>query len=261
MEIIKTDKIDKELFNIEERDNHIPPIAVSINSVYYQISGFADKNNEYIYYGEKNIREAIEEVCKYIYSKSFIIYAKLALICNKFNIPIDSISIFQEKGLKGKKTEEILLNSLNLPRELLYYIDKKDVSVKLTGIILSQHKHIINFIKGYVIDNEPSIQSFRIFVEKTADFKDIIPNEYNKDFIFPDRRSILHKEMNNCYNEVIKAFSPLKIINNDSFESPKLSISYDIYSMEDYNKVLNILSTKKEVINRLYKKMLDLKLK
>ena len=49
------DNINSELFNIYD-DKNILPAALSIKGLHYQISGFQNNADEYIYYGEYSVR-------------------------------------------------------------------------------------------------------------------------------------------------------------------------------------------------------------
>ena len=162
------------------------------------------------------------------------------------------INIFQEKNIRGRKSFETLEKSLNLPENLLNFIDKKDIPLKTVSLIISQHKNIINFIAEHIKYNDLSVQGFRKFVEKVCDFKEIIPEKYSADFTFPDTRSKSHIEIDNKYAELINYFKNIKINNLDNFETLKLNISFDINSLQDYENILNILENNKINIKSFY---------
>ena len=96
------------------------------------------------------------------------------------------------------------------------------------------------------------MQGFRKYVEKVCDFKDIIPEKYRNDFIFPDTRSKRHIEIDEKYAELINNFKNIKINNLDSFETPKLNIYFDINNIKDYENMLNILEKNKLNIQLFY---------
>ena len=251
MEIKVIENINKDLFNIYE-NNSLPAFALSINSIYYQISGFNNGSSEYIYYGEYSADDAINLYVNFIHNISFKILIKIYEICTKLNADINKINIFQAKNIKGRKSFETLEKSLNLPKNLIDFIDKKDIPLKTTSLITSQQEYIINFIAEHIKYNDLSMQGFRKYVEKVCDFKEIIPENYSPDFIFPDTRSKSHIEIDEKYTELINNFKNIKINNLDRFESPKLNISFDINSMQDYENILSILENNKINIKLFY---------
>lgn len=251
MEIKVIENINKDLFNIYE-NNSLPAFALSINSIYYQISGFNNGSSEYIYYGEYSADDAINLYVNFINNISFKILIKIYEICTKLNADTNKINIFQEKNIKGRKSFETLEKSLNLPENLIDFIDIKDIPLKTTSLITSQQEYIINFIAEHIKYNDLSMQAFRKYVEKVCDFKEIIPENYSADFQFPDTRSKSHIEIDEKYTELINNFKNIKINNLDSFESPKLNISFDINSMQDYENILSILENNKINIKLFY---------
>lgn len=251
MEIKIIENINKDLFNIYENES-LPAFALSINSKYYQISGFNKEVNEYIYYGEYQESDAINLAVSFMNNISFKTLAKIYEITSTLNADINEINIFHEKNIRGRKSFETLEKSLNLPENLLDYIDKKDIPLKTVSLIISQQENIINFIAEHIKYNDLSVQGFRKFVEKVCDFKEIIPEKYSSDFIFPDTRSKSHIEIDNKYAELINYFKNIKINNLDNFETPKLNISFDISSLQDYENILNILENNKINIKSFY---------
>lgn len=251
MEIKIIENINKDLFNIYE-NNSLPAFALSINGIYYQISGFNNGSSEYIYYGQYKSCDAVNIAVSFMNHISFKTLVKIYEICNKLNADINKINIFYEKNIKGRKSFETLEKSLNLPKNLIDFIDKKDIPLKTTSLITSQQEYIINFISEHIKYNDFSMQSFRKYVEKVCDFKEIIPENYSPDFIFPDTRSKSHIEIDEKYTELINNFKNIKINNLDSFESPKLNISFDINSMQDYENILSILENNKINIKLFY---------
>lgn len=250
IEIKQIENINKTLFNIYD-DKNIFPTAISINGENYQLSSF-ENSGKYIYYGEKTATEAVNFFTTIISNVTYKVLVKIYEICRKFNCNVNNINIFTEYNIKGKKSFETLEKSLYLPVELLDFIDKKDIPLKTVSLIISQQENVINFINGAVIYNEFSVQNFRKFVEKVCDFKEIIPKNYNKDFIFPDVKSASHKEIDNEYNKLISNFKNIKINNLDSFESPKLNFSFDISSIEDYDNIIKLLHDNKNNIASFY---------
>lgn len=250
IEIKQIENINKTLFNIYD-DKNIFPTAVSINGENYQLSSF-ENSGKYIYYGEKTATEAVNFFTTIISNVTYKVLVKIYEICRKFNCNVNNINIFTEYNIKGKKSFETLEKSLYLPVELLDFIDKKDIPLKTVSLIISQQENVINFINGAVINNEFSVQNFRKFVEKVCDFKEIIPKNYNKDFIFPDVKSASHKEIDEEYNKLISNFKNIKINNLDSFESPKLNFSFDISSIEDYDNIIKLLHDNKNNIASFY---------
>lgn len=260
MEIKIIERIDKSLFNIYETNN-LPAFALSINGLYYQISGFENIGNEYIYYGEYDKNDAINLSVSFINNISYKILIKIYEICKKLNADINKINIFQEKNIKGKKSFETLDKSLNLPENLLDFIDKKDIPLKTVSLIISQKEHIINFIAEHIKYNDFSMQNFRKYVEKICDFKEIIPINYTPDFSFPDVRSKSHIEVDEKYMELINNFKNIKINNLDNFETPKLNISFEINSAEDYENILHLLKSRSDNILSFYKDLAEKGLK
>ena len=244
------ENINKSLFNIYD-DKNILPIAININGLYYQLSSF-NSSRQYIYYGEKSATEAVNFFTTIISNVTYKVLVKIYEICRKFNCDVSNINIFAEYNIKGKKSFETLEKSLYLPVELLDFIDKKDIPLKTVSLIISQQENVINFINGAVINNEFSVQSFRKFVEKVCDFKEIIPENYNKGFIFPDVKSASHKEIDEKYSKLVSNFKNIKINNLDSFESPKLNFSFDISSIEDYENIIKLLHDNKNNIVSFY---------
>lgn len=251
MEIKIIENINKDLFNINE-NNNMPALALSINGAYYQISGFQNNTDEYIYYGKYSANDAINLLLSFINNISFKILIKIYEICQKLNADINKINIFQEKNIKGRKSFETLEKALYLPENLIDFIDKKDIPLKTVSLITSQQEKIINFIAEHIKYNDLSMQAFRKYVEKVCDFKEIIPEKYRDDFIFPDTRSKSHIEIDEKYTELINNFKNIKINNLDSFETPKLNISFDISSLENYENMLNILENNKINIKLFY---------
>lgn len=251
MEIKVIENINKELFNIYE-NNNMPAFALSINGIYYQISGFNNAGSEYIYYGEYSASDAVNLSVNFINNISFKILIKIYEICNKLNADINKINIFNERNIKGRKSFETLEKSLNLPENLIDFIDKKDIPLKTVSLIINQQENIINFISEHIKYNDFSMQGFRKYVEKVCDFKEIIPENYSPDFTFPDTRCQSHIEIDEKYAELINNFKNIKINNLDSFELPKLNISFDISSLDDYENILNILENNKINIKLFY---------
>lgn len=251
MEIKVIENINKDLFNIND-NNNMPAFALSINNIYYQISGFNNAGNEYIYYGEYSPNKAVNLAVSFINNISFKILIRIYDICSKLKADINEINIFHEKNINGRKSFETLEKSLTLPENLIDFVDKKDIPLKTVSLIISQQENVLNFINGAVIHNEFSMQSFRKFVEKVCDFKEIIPENYNKDFTFPDVKSASHKEIDGEYNKLISNFKNIKINNLDSFESPKLNFSFDISSIEDYENIIKLLHDNKNNIVSFY---------
>lgn len=250
IDIKKINNINNTLFNIYD-DKNIFPVAVMINGDYYQISSFYN-SGEYIYYGEKTAEDGINFFTDFINNVTYKILVKIYKICNILNADISKINVFNKYNIRGRKSFETLEKSKDLPIELLDFIDKKDIPLKTVSLIISQQENVINFINGAVIYNEFSVQNFRKFVEKVCDFKEIIPENYNKDFIFPDVKSASHKEIDENYNNLINSFKNIKINNLDSFESPKLIFSFDISSIKDYEKIIKLLDDNKNNITSFY---------
>ena len=67
------DNINSELFNIYD-DKNILPAALSIKGLHYQISGFQNNADEYIYYGEYSAIQAINLLVSFINNISFKIW-------------------------------------------------------------------------------------------------------------------------------------------------------------------------------------------
>ena len=191
--------INSELFNIYD-DKNILPAALSINGTYYQISGFKIAGNEYIYYGEYTANDAINLSVSFINNVSLKTLMKVYEICLKLNADINKINIFQEKNIKGRKSFETLEKALSLPENLVDFIDIKDIPLKTVSLITSQQENIINFIAEHIKYNDLSMQAFRKYIEKVCDFKEIIPEKYRDDFIFPDTRSKSHIEIDENYS-------------------------------------------------------------
>ncbi len=243
--------INGELFNIYD-DKNILPAALSINGTYYQISGFKIAGNEYIYYGEYTANNAINLSVSFINNVSFKTLIKVYEIYQKLNADINKINIFQEKNIKGRKSFETLEKALSLPENLVDFIDIKDIPLKTVSLITSQQENIINFIAEHIKYNDLSMQAFRKYIEKVCDFKEIIPEKYRDDFIFPDTRSKSHIEIDEKYTELINKFKNIKINNLDGFETPKLNIYFDINNIKDYESMLNILENNKLNIELFY---------
>ena len=53
-----------------------------------------------------------------------------------------AIRFYKNIDIRYKKSFETLDKSLNLPENLLDYIDKKDIPLKTVAVIISQHKNI-----------------------------------------------------------------------------------------------------------------------
>lgn len=244
------ENINNSLFNIYD-DKNIFPVAININGQNYQISSFQN-NSQYIYYGEKTAEDAINIFTGFINNVTYKVLVKIYEICKIFNADISKINIFSQYNIKGRKSFESLEKSINLPKELLDFIDKKDIPLKTTSLIISQNENIINFLNGAVIYNDFSVQGFRKYVEKICDFKEIIPDKYSSDFVFPDVKSASHKEIEENYFKLINTFKNIKVSNIDSFETPKLNISFDINNIEDYEKIINELMENKENIKLFY---------
>lgn len=251
MEIKVIENINQDLFNIND-NNNMPAFALSINGIFYQISGFNNAGSEYIYYGEYSADDAVNLYVNFINNISFKILIKIYEICTKLNADINKINIFHEKNIKGRKSFETLEKSLSMPENLIDFIDKKDIPLKTVSLITSQQKNIINFITEHIEHNDLSMQGFRKYVEKVCDFKELIPENYSADFKFPDTRSKSHIEIDKKYSELINNFKNIKINNLDSFESPKLNIAFDISSMQDYENILSILENNKINIKLFY---------
>ncbi len=92
------DNINSELFNIYD-DKNILPAALSIKGLHYQISGFQNNADEYIYYGEYSAIQAINLLVSFINNISFKTLMKVYEICQKLNADINKINIFQEKKI------------------------------------------------------------------------------------------------------------------------------------------------------------------
>ncbi|MDE7315137.1 MAG: hypothetical protein K2N11_05475, partial [Mucispirillum sp.] len=120
------DNINSELFNIYD-DKNILPAALSITGLHYQISGFQNNADEYIYYGEYSANDAINLSVSFINNISFKTLMKVYEICQKLNADINKINIFQEKNIKGRKSFETLEKALGLPENLIDFIDEKDI--------------------------------------------------------------------------------------------------------------------------------------
>ena len=252
MEIIKLDNINNDLFNIYNNETNIPPVCISIDNKYYQISGFSNTGDEYIFYGEYNISNGLNLAFSFINNISFKQVIKIYNICSFFKADLNSINVFKELNIKGDKSFLTLEKSLLLPLELIDYIDKKEIPLKTISLIVSQNSNIINFIKGYVIHNDVSMQNFRKFIEKVCDFKEIIPAEYTEFFQFPNVKSRSHMEVESKYYELIKSFNNIKVINSDNFESPKLNITCEISSVDDYMNIISSLESNKNNITSFY---------
>ena len=70
MEIKVIENINKDLFNIND-NNNMPAFALSINNIYYQIIGFNNAGNKYIYYGEYSPNKAVNLAVSFINNISF----------------------------------------------------------------------------------------------------------------------------------------------------------------------------------------------
>ena len=229
------DNINSELFNIYD-DKNILPAALSIKGLHYQISGFQNNADEYIYYGEYSAIKAINLLVSFINNISFKTLMKVYEICQKLNADINKINIFQEKNIKGRKSFETLEKALGLPENLIDFIDKKDIPLKTVSLIINLQANVINFIAEHIKYNDFSMQGFRKYVEKVCDFKDIIPEKYRNDFIFPDTRSKSHIEIDEKYAELINNFKNIKDYENmlNILEKNKLNIQLFYELLEKY---------------------------
>ncbi len=253
MEIRNIDNINKDLFNIYKSDVNMVPVCISINSLYYQICGFNNSDSNYIYYGEYNAADAVNLAVSFINNVSFKVLINIYNICTILQADINSIDIFNKLNIKGSKNYTAFEKALFLPEELIEYIDRKDIPLKTVSLITSQNSRVINFIKGYILENDVSVQNFRKFVEKVCDFKEIIPDTYSSSFVFPDVRSKSHQEIEHIYTGMVKNYNNIRVINNDNFESPKLTITFDISSIEDYKEYIEILKDNEVNIREFYK--------
>lgn len=253
--ILSSDKIkdiDNNLFNFYEENINNPPIVIKILEKHYQITGFKSSFQDYLYYGEYSPADAVNLFTSFINNTGYKELIKIYDLCIKLNADINSVAIFKEKGIKGRNAFEVLKKSSNLPDIILEYISKKDVPLKYTALIVEQSSKVINFIASYLSVTEPSIQNFRLFVERSADFKDIVPDEYFIDFSFPDTRKQSHIEIDSSFNKLLESFKNIKISNADSFETPEINISFNIKNLKEYEKNLELLKSNISDIESFY---------
>lgn len=249
--------IDNELFNIPPHRKYMPPAAVQIAGRYYRIAGFQDAGDTFIYYGEYGAEEAVNIAAGFMDDKSIITLARIAFICDKLGAEKEKISVFAENSIKGRKTFETLANILKLPKNILEYAAKKNVPVKMMSLILAQKDNVISFLDGFLARTEPSLQNFRVFLEQAADFKEIIPHEYSPDFLFPDRMSLSRRAVEDAFANFASSLKDMRVSNNDCFESPKITVSFDIHSAGEFREHALRLSENIENAEIFYRVLKD----
>lgn len=257
---VKTiDNLDKSSLNwtYDRLDNMLPPVAVEVNNIIYQITNFSSNSKNYLFAKLNSIQEAINFSVTFYNNINYVELSNIINIIEKYNLTSDDFQIFNEYNIKGNKNISVVKNIANLPLNIKKFIVKKEVPLKIVSLLTSFSDNVLKFIDDKLtIDKEPSVSDFIKFVNNTADNKDIIENTtYSKDFIFPEKISDIRKEFNILIEDLNKNISPVKIINSDFFEKGKIDFTFSTSSIDEINSITEVLKSNIDNINRLFIKM------
>lgn len=245
MRVIELKEINSSFFNISstfsflKEENALPPIALSIEDTYFQISGFSSLNNSFLDYGQYSKTEAINLYAS-LNQQSFFYDLHIINIAYKLNANVREIA-----ALSHIKDADIYYSALNLDRIILEYIALKNLSPKLIKLINSFNENEKRYISSYLSKNEPSLQNFKKFIENIADF-DLLPEDFN----FPNRISSRHLALNEAFEKLQKECK-ISLKHDESFESSKILISFD--NFESFKLIKNSLEEKEEAFKEYFK--------
>ncbi|MDR2884049.1 MAG: hypothetical protein LBV09_02965 [Deferribacteraceae bacterium] len=137
---------------------------------------------------------------------------------------------------------------------LIEYLEAKPAHPRTVHLItLTNHKYVSSFVE----QTRPSVQSFKLFMERLRDFSDLIEGDtYDKEMFdaITDRRSPIHKEVDDIMTVLRRK---VDVKNNDNFESSRLHWSFTTDSVEDLDNTIKKLESLREVAKSLYGKLDD----
>lgn len=257
---INTADIDKSMFNwIFNRDEGFsiyPPLAWKYENKYYQLNYF-NFTKDTFFILDSDVTQVLQTSINFYNSATinFIELANIYALTKSFKIEISDISVFLSKGIKGRKHFEILQDILSIPDDIKYYISEKNVSLKIIGIYLKLNDKLKNIVSEYIKVENPSVGSFRKFINFLFDNSRVIEaGHYDVQYFksFTPASNLLKNEFEEAFKELSLSFKDITISNNDNFETDTLLLHFNINSLDDFKEKLKVLVDNEPTIKSIF---------
>lgn len=231
-----------------------PPILGEVFGRLYRLSNFPSAGKEYLVTKLNSFDDALALSLETARGEITLCgIASIYKICLSFNLSPEKFSVFKDFGIKGNKSFEILKLIPSLPEKLLDYLDSRNVPIKTAGLLTGFNDNALAFICDFVTKTNPSWQNFKKMAETVADFKNaVISQEYSENWEAPNVKSAERKEIESALRELQKNVAPCKIFSADDFESGRLTFSAELSSINDYEKIIKILTASQKDVSKFF---------
>lgn len=215
------------------------PLAVSVNGTDYLITDFNTKAEYAIRVQSANLAGAV--------SLSVNAYGADSITLTEW-VALSEITDIGALSLPVKAHREfiaVVKAASGWPEKLLKYLDTKQIPWRTLYLLtLSDAEYAAGFA-----ETNPSVQSFRQFVEAQRDFS--VTGTYSPEHFkaATGRRSPDHIKADTLLAKLNKI---VPAQNKDSFETPKLRFAFTVDSPESYHRMLEKFKEVEGNIDELY---------
>jgi len=239
-----------------------PPALWKKNGIYYQLNYFRHCANKYFLLENSDFPDALSFATGFYGSENLnvIELSNLLSLIETFGYDISDFILFEKYGVVGNRKIRTLKALNDLPESIKKYLALKNFSFKTLHLLIRLPENIIGIVESYILTKSPSVSDFKRMVEKLFDMKEDIPQDltiYDKNEL---EKIFLSKNLiqNNFFKELkqrISQMNPVEVKNADNFETDTLELRIKINSPEDFEKILEQMSNKIEIIEDIYKLM------
>jgi len=274
MKLIKPDKpakIDRATFNWlfpnkqgETGVDHTvyPPALWVRKGIYYQLNYFRRNTDEYFLLESPDFSDAFSFSIDFYGSENLNIIelSSLLYLEKNFGYDISDFSLFEEYGITGDRKIRTLRALKDLPEVIKSHLALKNFSFKTLNLLIRLPDNVISIVESYILSVNPSVSDFKKMITKLFDMKEEIPqdlrtydkNELEKVFL---TKNVIQENFLSELKYFAGKMKPVEVKNLDNFETDTLELSFKINSPEDFEKILNQMFEKKEVIRDIYSLM------
>ncbi|TYB33712.1 MAG: hypothetical protein FXF49_04715 [Flexistipes sinusarabici] len=239
-----------------------PPALWEKNGIYYQLNYFSRCADEYFLLENCDFPDALTFSTDFYGSGNLNIIelSNLLFLAENFGYDISAFVLFEKYGVTGDRKIRTLRALKDLPEAIKRYLALKSFSFKTLNLLIRLPDNVISIVESYILKENPSVSDFKKMITKLFDMKEDIP----QDFTTYDKNELesvfLSKNVfQENFLDELKHFTyqmkPVEIKNFDNFETDTFDLTFKINSPEDFEKILNQMFEKKEIIKEIYRVM------
>lgn len=239
-----------------------PPALWEKNGIYYQLNYFSHCADEYFLMENCDFSDALSFSTDFYGSGNLNIIelSNLLYLAENFGCDISDFSLFEKYGVTGDRKIRTLRTLKDLPEVIKKYLAVKNFSFKTLNLLIRLPDSLVSIVGSYILTENPSVSDFKKMIAKLFDMKEEIPhdltvydkNELERVFL---SKNVIQENFLSELKYLTGQIKPVEIKNLDNFETDTLDLTFRINSPEDFEKILNQMFDKKEVIKGIYSLM------